>query len=58
MNLKKLFKKYVVLHIDERDTLPRNVYGVDWYKVVDVLHNMGYAVIQVGNQKHEIVGLS
>lgn len=55
--MKPLFNKYVVIHIDERDTLPRNVYGVDWYKIVDGLENIGYTVIQIGNQKHEVVGI-
>lgn len=45
---KKLFNKYVVLHIDERQTSYRNIYGVKWAVVVRRLKSMGYHVIQIG----------
>jgi len=53
----KLFKKYVVLHLDKRAQEARNVYGVDWYRVVGRLKVMGYEVINIGNGEHiEITG--
>jgi hypothetical protein len=45
---KKLFNKYVVLHIDERPTAYRNVYGIKWEVVIRRLNSLGYHVIQVG----------
>lgn len=51
----KLFKKYCILHIDEKDLPHRNVYGVNWEKVVDYLEFLGYAVFQIGTEKHEVV---
>jgi ADP-heptose:LPS heptosyltransferase len=51
----KLFKKYVVLHIDKRDQPGRNIYGVDFIEVVRELNNKGYSVIQVGQYEHEEV---
>jgi ADP-heptose:LPS heptosyltransferase len=41
-------QKYVVLHIDQRAQPGRNVYGVEWYRVVEYLRNKGYLVIQIG----------
>lgn len=49
----KLFKKYAILHIDERDQKYRNIYGVNWKTVVDYLKDNGYDVIQLGLSKHE-----
>lgn len=54
-NLKKLFNKYVVLHIDERDTPERNITGIDWKPLVSYLENNGYTVLQIGSQQHEVV---
>lgn len=51
----KLFKKYVVLHIDKRPQSGRNIYGVDWVDVVRYLHKLGYLVIQIGQGEHEAV---
>jgi len=51
----RLFKKYFVLHIDDRDQPYRNVYGVNWEEVVIHINNMGFDVIQVGQTKHEEV---
>lgn len=53
----KLFKKYAVIHIDVRDTPHRNTYGVDWKRVQWHLEGIGYTVIQVGSNKHEVCGL-
>jgi hypothetical protein len=51
----KLFKKYVVLHIDQRDQKYRNIYGVNWGYVVSVLKENGYDVFQIGQTEHEEV---
>lgn len=51
----RLFKNYVVLHIDNRDQKYRNVYGVDFIEVVRELNNKGYNVVQVGLTDHEDV---
>lgn len=51
----KMFKKYCVLHIDERDQPYRNVYGVNWDEVVQSLNKRGYTVIQAGLGLHENV---
>lgn len=50
---RKLFKKYVVIHIDEREQASRNVYGIKWSKIVNSLKLKGYTVIQIGLNKHE-----
>lgn len=57
VNENRLFKKYVVVHIDERDTPYRNVYDVDWRRVAVHLEDQGYTVIQVGKGVHENCGL-
>lgn len=44
----KMFKKYVVVHIDDRDTPYRNVFGVKWKHVEVWLEAKGYTVIQIG----------
>ena len=48
----KLFRKYCVLHIDERAQPGRNIYGVEWEDVVWHLREKGYDVIQIGQGKH------
>jgi len=53
----KIFKKYVVMHIDYRDTAHRNIHNVSFYRIKTVLEKMGYTVIQIGKGKHEEVGL-
>lgn len=45
---KKIFNKYVVLHIDERPNPYRNVYGIKWEVVIRRLNSLGFTVIQVG----------
>lgn len=49
----KLFKKYVVFHIDERAEPHRNLYGIDWYRVAMLFKDNGYDCIQVGAGKHD-----
>jgi len=44
----KLFPKYVVLHLDRRVQESRNIYGIDWYRVVKYLNSAGYTVINIG----------
>ena len=53
----KLFKKYAVIHIDERPQQGRNIRGVKWGILVTELNDLGYIVIQVGKNNHtEIKG--
>jgi len=52
----KLFKKYVVLHIDDRLQPSRNINGIDWDIVVHELKYNGYDVIQIGFQDKKILG--
>lgn len=56
-NKTKLFKKYVILHIDKKSMPYRNVFGVNWEEVKDYLESFGYSVIQVGKEEHESIGL-
>ena len=52
----KLFRKYCVLHIDNRPQAGRNIYGVDWEEIVSFLSkHHGCTVIQIGQGKHEVV---
>jgi len=51
----KPFKRYCILHIDDRPQPGRNIYGVDWSRVVKHIKNCGYDVIQLGRDKHEEV---
>ena len=53
----KYFEKYAIIHIDERETPYRNIFGVDWKKVQRHLEALGYTVIQVGKGKHDECGL-
>lgn len=54
----RLFRdKYIVLHIDDRATAHRNVYGVDWYAVASHLEQLGYLVIQIGHNSRFKVGI-
>lgn len=48
----KLFKKYVVIHIDERQEPHRNLYGIDWSEIAKSFKGYGYDCIQVGASKH------
>lgn len=53
----KPFKKYAIIHIDNRETPHRNIYGVDWRKVESHLKTLGYTVIQIGANEHEQCGI-
>lgn len=54
----KLFKKYAVVHIDQRnDTPERNVNGVNWKAVERYLVSNGYVVLQIGMGLHESCGI-
>lgn len=48
----KLFRKYCVLHIDQRPQQGRNINGVEWEDVVWAIREKGYEVIQIGHGKH------
>jgi len=52
----KMFKKYAVLHIDDRPQPSRNISGVNWLFAVRELQTMGFTVIQLGFQDKEIPG--
>jgi len=52
----KLFKKYVVIHIDDREQQSRNVRGIDWLRLIGLLRSQGYTVIQIGKNTHEDTG--
>lgn len=48
----KIFKqKYVVIHIDKRPQPGRNIEGIEWYTVTELLKKMGYLVVQVGKNE-------
>jgi ADP-heptose:LPS heptosyltransferase len=54
----RLFKKYIVLHIDQRINTPeRNPIGINWKQVRRHVENLGYTVIQVGSNDSEDCGL-
>lgn len=53
----KMFKKYAVVHIDERETTHRNVFGVKWDKIQRHLEAYGYTVIQIGKGSHKVCGV-
>lgn len=49
----KIFKKYVVFHIDERQEPHRNIYGISWHRIASFFISMGYDCVQVGMGKHQ-----
>ncbi len=49
----RFFKKYCILHIDDREQASRNIYGVEWEVIVKNLKERGYVVIQVGQREHD-----
>jgi ADP-heptose:LPS heptosyltransferase len=53
----KLFKKYAVIHIDNKNMPHRNIFNVDWKAVKKHLEAYGYVVIQVGHEEHESIGI-
>ena len=46
--VQKLFDKYCVLHLDNRNEPYRNIRGINWGIVVDHLKERGYEVFQLG----------
>jgi ADP-heptose:LPS heptosyltransferase len=56
-NANKIFKKYAVIHIEDRAQASRNIIGIDWAKVASCLNEMGYNVIQLGKNLVEIEGV-
>lgn len=48
----KLFKKYCVIHIDNREQPYRNIYGINWETIVFYLQEIGYTVIQLGKDEY------
>lgn len=52
----RLFKKYVVIHIDNRETTHRNVHGVNWRRIRTYLEDKGYTVIQIGKGRFDEAG--
>jgi len=53
----KLFKKYAVIHIDQKNIPHRNIYGVNWKAIKKHLEAYGYVVIQIGKEFHESIGI-
>lgn len=53
----KLFSKYAVLHIDNKNIPHRNVYNVNWKAIKRHLEAYGYTVFQVGQESHEKIGI-
>jgi hypothetical protein len=53
----KLVRKYAVIHIDNRETPHRNTFGINWDRVRWHLEGLGYTVIQVGANEHEVAGI-
>ena len=56
-NKTKLFRRYAVIHIDERGQPHRGVHGVNWHKVREYLESKGYFVVQAGLYIHETVAI-
>lgn len=52
----KLFKKYVILHIDKKPMPYRNIFGIEWQTVKQYLESIGYMVLQIGKEDHESIG--
>jgi ADP-heptose:LPS heptosyltransferase len=49
----KFFRKYCLIHNDRRLQAERNIYGIDWGIVVNLLNDAGYEVVQIGVQDHD-----
>lgn len=49
----KLFPKYALIHIDNREQPHRNIYNVDWSILVRALKSDGYTPVQIGKNEHE-----
>jgi uncharacterized protein DUF5672/glycosyl transferase family 9 (putative heptosyltransferase) len=50
-NIKIFKQKYVVIHIDKRETVNRNAQTA-WWKITDELKKKGYLIIQIGKNEH------
>lgn len=50
-------EKYIVLHIDTRETEHRNPHGINWARIVTHLEDAGYLVIQIGHGPHPKVAI-
>lgn len=48
----KLFKKYAIIHIDNREQPHRNIYGINWERICRRLYELGYSVIQLGKDSN------
>jgi hypothetical protein len=44
-----LFDKYILLHTDDTAMPHRNVHGVDWERVAEMLEDLGWLVLRVGH---------
>lgn len=53
----RLFRRYIVIHIDRRETEHRNINNVHWIQVTEYLEKMGITVIQIGRGPREQVAL-
>lgn len=53
----RMFKRYCVIHIDDRETTTRNQFGIDWRKVRYYLEDQGFVVIQIGLNRHDTAGI-
>lgn len=51
----KLFERYCIIHMDEREPI-RNVYNVRWDYVCNDLLSRGYTVFQVGTNGRDLPG--
>jgi hypothetical protein len=47
---------YVTLHIEKNPYDFRNVYGIDWKKIVQYLQDLGLAVLQISQSGEDIYG--
>jgi hypothetical protein len=52
-NEARLFRKYAVVHINHTDMPYRNIHGIDWYTIDMRLKEMGYEVIQIGDDRQK-----
>jgi len=50
----RLFKKYIVFHLDHNDMPHRYVHGVDWKRIGEFVRSLGYIAIQVGREDHGV----
>lgn len=48
-------QKYVIFHTDLRETVHRNIYGLDWEKAVELLTSKGYLCIHIGKGESKTI---